>query len=194
MRKTLLYSFAPFGNLKVNPAAQIAQEIQKHTNNCEFLVLPVTFNCQKELLSAFIAMKPERIIGIGVAPGSAQVQIECFALNEIWARIPDNQGDQPQYQPILPDGPKAYRTTMDIENILGHLQSQQIPCCPSFHAGMYVCNYSYYWTLHLCHMHNLQGLFIHVPLSPEEVIRQKINQPSFSPKEIAQALSKSLFL
>jgi len=193
MSKTLLYSFAPFGGLKINPAAQIAQEIQKNTNNCEYLELPVTFQCQKELLSAFIATKPDRIIGIGVAAGSTQVQIECYALNEIWARIPDNQGNQPCFQPILTDGPTAYRTSMDIEGILHCLQTQQIPCSPSFHAGMYVCNFSYYWTLHLCHMHSLQGLFIHVPLSPEEVIHQKLNQPSFSPKAIAQALSISLF-
>jgi pyroglutamyl-peptidase len=193
MSKTLLYSFAPFGHLKVNPAAQIAQGIQDHKEDCHVLLLPVTFQCQKELLSAFVTMKPNRIIGIGVAPGSMQVQIECYALNEIWARIPDNLGDQPYFKPILSEGPKAYRTTMDVDGILRDLQNQQIPSCPSFHAGMYVCNYSYYWTLHLCHMHNLQGLFIHVPLSPEEVVRQKINQPSFSSKDIVQALSKSLF-
>ncbi|MDD4028120.1 MAG: pyroglutamyl-peptidase I [Caldisericia bacterium] len=193
MSNTLVYSFAPFGNLQVNPAAEIATKIQSNQNHCSLCILPVTFGCQKELLSAFLETKPDRIIGFGVAAGIPNVHVECYALNEIHARIPDNEGNQPSLVPILQQGPSAYRTHMDVEKIVTDLHTLHIPAALSFHAGLYVCNYSYYWTLHLCHLHQIQGLFIHVPLSPEEAIRQTSSQSSFPTSMIAEALTHSLF-
>jgi pyroglutamyl-peptidase len=193
MSKTVLYSFAPFGNLQSNPGAEIASKIHASQSQCSLCILPVTFRCQKELLASFLETKPDRIIGFGVAAGIPNVHVECYALNEVHARIPDNEGNQPSLVPILPHEPSAYRTSMDVEKIVTDLQANAIPAALSFHAGLYVCNYSYYWTLHLCRLHQLEGLFIHVPLSPKEAIRQKSAQSSFPPSMIAEALSHTLF-
>jgi pyroglutamyl-peptidase len=189
MGQSILYSFDPFDTLKTNPAAEVAKLVKENNTEVTLLILPVTFDCGKILKETINSVNPDLIIGIGVAAGYNCVNLECYALNEIYARIPDNNGNKPLLKKISKDGNDAYRTSVDVNMAMGCFKEAVVPARLSFHAGMYVCNYSYYNALEYASKNKGKALFIHVPLSPEEVISQEMNKPSLPTRDIANAVS-----
>ena len=189
MEQLILYSFEPFDTLKTNPAAEVAKLVKENNKQVMLLILPVTFDCGKILKETIDRVKPNVVIGIGVAAGYSCVNLECYALNEIYARIPDNNGNKPLLKKISKDGNDAYRTSFDVNMAIECFKEANVPVRLSFHAGMYVCNYSYYYALEYSSKNNTKSLFIHVPLSPEEVISQEMNKPSLPTRDIANAVS-----
>ncbi len=91
-----------------------------------------------------------------------------MAINLDDARIPDNAGAQPIDQPITPDGPPAYFSTLPIKAIVAALRAKNIPASVSNTAGTFVCNRIFYDLMQtLSADPSIRGGFIHVPCTPE---------------------------
>ncbi len=93
---------------------------------------------------------------------------------------------------ISRDADLAYESDVDVMVFVNNLQEKGIPAEVSFHAGTYVCNYQYFNCLKYVLGKKIKSLFIHVPASPEEVIRLNLNLPSFPAALIADAIFQVL--
>jgi hypothetical protein len=63
--------------------------------------------------------------------------------------IPDNDGSQPAGEPVVEGGPAAYFATLPIKAILVAWREAGLPGYVSNTAGTYVCNQTFYHSLHL---------------------------------------------
>lgn len=108
---------------------------------------------------------------IGQAPRRDQLQLERFAQNLDDFTCADNGGYQPRGDPILPNGPLAYRSTLPRqEQLIERWRAQGIAAGFSNHAGNYLCNHALYQALHLQALGecDVRSAFLHIPLLPEQ--------------------------
>lgn len=138
---------------------------------------------EKDLSSGFDA-----ILHLGQAPGTSRVHMEAIALNV--AGMTEAVGDF--FGPLVPDGPVAYRTKFPLADWNLELRSAGIPCSVSFHAGTYLCNALMY----LSHRwHQVRSLpcsigFVHLPLTPEQVLHSRRDLPSMPREQSADAIGR----
>ena len=103
---------------------------------------------------------------MGEAP-IARIHLEHYALNMNHARMVDNEGKQPKFEKIDPQGPDILNTLLPLEKLGSYLEKHNIPFSDSFHAGTYVCNDYFYRTIR-AGIQTPYG-FIHVPTDPERL-------------------------
>jgi len=77
---------------------------------------------------------------VGQAGGRVELSIEKVAINVKDYRIPDNEGNQIRYAPVVEGGPDAYFATIPVEKIADSLVEKVIPASVSYTAGTYCCN------------------------------------------------------
>jgi len=182
--KILLSGFETFGDNAVNPSQQLMELLPEKTGKdlfLEKLILPVDHEgAPKMILEAIHGINPDGIIAFGLAAGRARISLERAALNLMDFQIPDNAGTIISDQPVIPDGPAAYFTTLPIRSILLRLIEANIPAEISLSAGSYLCNQIFYTMLHEITIHHL-GIpagFVHLPASPEAVAKGQKPMPS----------------
>ena len=111
-RTLLLTGFEPFGDEVVNPSWTLAESLQGHAVEgwrVEALCLPCTFaGAARDLGAALRRHRPAAVLCLGLAAGRHELGLERVAINLVDARIPDNAGEQPVDQPVVPDGPAAH--------------------------------------------------------------------------------------
>ena len=83
------------------------------------------------------------------------------AVNLMDARIPDNDGFQPVDEPVIPNAPAAYFSTLPVKAMVEAMQRVGVPARLSDTAGTYVCNALMYAMLH--QTKDVPCGFIHVP-------------------------------
>lgn len=177
MKPVLLTGFEPFGGDRDNPSQGIVERL----DGCSIggitvigRVLPCVFYQAPRVLEGHILEhSPGLVICLGVAGGRSEITPERVAINVDDARIPDNAGQQPANQPIVPGGPVGYWSSLPICQIVTALRAQQFPASISDSAGTFVCNHTFYT---LCHRSSqyasvTQRGFIHVPNPVEETSR-----------------------
>ncbi|MEL6108352.1 MAG: pyroglutamyl-peptidase I [Planctomycetota bacterium] len=110
-------------------------------------------------------------IHVGQSPGSSVVRLESVGLNL-----------RANGEPLVGDGPMAYRSTVDLDCCLQKLTASGIPSQLSHHAGTYLCNATLYLSHHLCMQMGrpTHSLFMHLPLTPAQVARAQETMPSMS--------------
>lgn len=189
--KVLLTGFDPFGGEKVNPSLEVVQavpfSVQKHS--VSWIEVPTEFRRAVDVVLKQVEKeKPDVVICVGQAGGRKEISLERVAINLSDARIPDNFGDQPLDQPIVPDGPTAYFTKLPVKAIREHLVRQSIPAVVSYSAGTYVCNCLMYGVLHAIDTKypEMLGGFIHVPFLPEQV--RGTDRPSMPKEDMIKAI------
>ena len=108
-------------------------------------------------------------------------------------RIPDNKGNQPIDEMIVPDGPAAYFSTLPIKRIVMRLMAAGIPAQVSNSAGTFVCNHVFYGLMDFMKKEGKgrRGGFIHVPYLPKQAARLK-NEPSMSLEMIVEGLTLAI--
>ena len=94
---------------------------------------------------------------------------------------------QPQDEPVVPDGPAAYFSSLPLRPLLAALQEAEIPASISNTAGLYVCNAVFYEAARL----KAQGKvrlagFIHVPYLPGQAAEK--DAPSLPLDRMVRAL------
>jgi pyroglutamyl-peptidase len=85
-----------------------------------------------------------------------------------------------QFQPLVPGGPAAYRSSLPLAEWAGQIRQLGIPCQVSYHAGTYLCNALLYLTHHIAQQQSLKtrAAFIHLPLAPQQVLSERSDTPS----------------
>ena len=126
---------------------------------------PVDFDAVRQRLTEDLQQRFDFAIHLGQAPGHAAIAVETVALN-----LAQPRGGVAS--PIVPAAPLAYRTRLPTAEWVHGLRGQGIPAELSFHAGTYVCNATFFWSLHLAETQGLatQAVFLHIPLDMPQIL------------------------
>lgn len=195
--KILVTGFDPFGGETVNPAYEAVKLLPDTIAGAEIIKLeiPTVFSKSGPAVEAGIqAHDPDVVLNVGQAGGRACVTIERVGINLAEARIPDNAGEQPVDEPLQPDGPAAYFTTLPIKAMVQNVRDHGLPCHISYTAGTYVCNCVMYNVLHMAATKypKIRAGFIHVPFASEQVVDKAVTMASASLESIAKALEYAI--
>ena len=183
--KILLTGFEPFGGSPLNPSEQVVKALQigpPPVKELETLILPVDGGRAPGMLKAALAEhQPDAVICLGEA-GRSAISLERAALNLLDYCVPDNSGVTITDQPIRPDGPAAYFSTLPLRPIQSALLAAGIPCELSLTAGAYLCNQVFYTLMDTLAFSGRQvpAGFIHLPSLLEQVALRGLSQPSMA--------------
>ena len=193
MKRLLITGFAPFGGDKVNPSWQAVSALPETVGQWELVKkeLPVTFRgAPKALFEAMDDCEPDAVLMIGVAASRGMVTPERQGFNEIVARIPDNEGNRPQNEQVVPGGPEVLYSTLPVEDMTEAISALGIPARLSDSAGRYVCNTLLYAALYRVEQADdpIPAAFIHVPATPE----MGLDVPTLTLDKIVTALTAAI--
>lgn len=189
MKKILFTGFEPFGADSVNPSWEAVALLPGKVGNVQIAKrrMPVEYDTVAPLLEhAIEEERPDAVLCVGQAGGRAKVTPEFVAINLKDASVPDNAGALFAGEPICPDGPAAYFATVPVKSMAAAMKAAGVPASVSYTAGAYVCNNIMYHLLHLLARRypGVQGGFIHIPFSCEQVLERSGDTPSL-PLELA---------
>ena len=169
--KTLLVTgFMPFGGDAVNPSWEAVNALPETIGAYRLskLLLPVEFGRAAALaIETAEAVHADAVLCVGLAAGRSCITPEVIGINLRDARIPDNAGFAPQDEPVEPNGPAAYFSTLNVRRMTEAIRSSGIPAALSYTAGTYVCNDLLYALLHRFHGTDTRVAFVHVPALSE---------------------------
>ncbi|MBQ1820965.1 MAG: pyroglutamyl-peptidase I [Clostridia bacterium] len=169
--KTLLITgFEPFGTETRNPSWEAVSALPERVGirTLYKCLLPVEFGRAADLLAEAIdRIRPEAVLCVGLAAGRTAVTPEAIGVNVRDASIPDNAGVQPIGEPVVPDGPAAYFSTLPVRRMTEAIQNAGIPAKLSYTAGTYVCNDLLYTLLHRLSGTGIRAAFVHIPLEKD---------------------------
>ena len=182
--RLLLTGFEPFNHSSTNPSMQAVLRlagcppagIELYT-----VILPVEHRRgPQELLRAIEAAGPEAVVCLGEA-GWEGLSIERVAVNLIDDTIPDNAGEQWVDQPVAPEGPAAYFTTLPARAMQQAILEAGVPVELSLTAGAFLCNQVAYTLMHYLATRGgseiIPAGFIHLPQLPEQAAALKLAHP-----------------
>ena len=195
MKRLLITGFAPFGGDKVNPSWQAVSALPETVGGWELVKreLPVTFRgAPQALFAAMDEAEPDAVLMIGLAGSRGAVTPERQGFNEIVARIPDNEGYQPQNEPVIPGGPEVLYSTLPVEDMTEAILAVGVPTRLSESAGRFVCNTLLYAALYRLEQSDdpVPAAFIHVPATPELAAGKDL--PTLTLDEIVTALKAAI--
>ncbi len=168
----LLTGFEAFGDSPINPAAQIVNLLHGEAVLSRRLIgleLPVSIQRMPALLHAAVdAHRPELVLSLGLANGRSMLALERVAVNVLDFPLPDNEGAQPVDEPVVPSAPCGYFATLPIKSILLAWADHGLPGYISNSAGTYLCNATFFHSLHLAAERGHRAGLVHVPYLPEQ--------------------------
>lgn len=123
---------------------------------------------------------------------SSMLALERVAVNVLDFPIPDNDGSQPTDDPVVQGGPAAYFSSLPIKAILTAWKEAGIPGYVSNTAGTYVCNQTFYASMHLSKERGYRAGVIHVPYLPEQAAEVGDGAPSMSLELMVRAAEVAL--
>ncbi len=187
--KVLVTGFDPFGGEKVNPAWEVARALPARVGGAEVVRVQVPTSYRRgpaAVAEAVRAEAPDLVLCLGQAGGRTAVTPEFVGINWRRAAAPDNDGDQPAGERILPEGPDAYFSTLPVQAMADAMCAAGVPASVSYTAGTFVCNDVLYELLHLlaAEFPGARGGFTHVPFLPEQAA-QKGGRVASVPLELA---------
>ena len=187
MKKLLITGFEPFDGESVNPSWEAVAQLPAQVGDFSLtkLCLPVVFGKAARIAGEKAEeMGADAILCIGQAGGREWVTPEFVGINLRHGPIPDNEGNQPEDEPILPGGDKAYFSTLPVREIAASLAAAGIPARVSYTAGAYVCNDLHYTLLARFEGTGTKVGFLHVPYSTEQD-----KTPAMTPEQILKAVT-----
>lgn len=175
MPRILLTGFEPFAGADDNPSARLVAAFSELPSSpvleLTSAVLPVSVERLPHLLHTLLdSVRPDVVLGLGEARGSAVIRVERVAVNLLDFRTSDNDGRVVRDSPIIPGGPPAYFTTLPAGELLAAIADAGVSCAPSLSAGAYLCNQMMYLALHWAAV-QARGPrvgFLHVPSLPTQ--------------------------
>lgn len=165
MPPILLTAFEPFGGAAMNASLEAARLLAATDTRIALVALPVARGEAEQIaLRALADTRPVLFVSLGEAKRPS-VTLEKAALNWDDFRIPDNAGNQPRDEAIVPDGPAAYFATLPAASIAAALQGKTpLPVTVSLSAGSFLCNHVAYCVSHALARDPLCPYgFVHVP-------------------------------
>jgi pyroglutamyl-peptidase len=178
MKSVLITAFEPYDRWPINASWEALVALTRELPERPRVVTrryPVDFEMTRLKLQDDLAADFDYAIHLGQAPGSARIHLEALAINVAGhsSQLPDD------FQPLAAGGPAAYRTNLPVTAWAGKLRTAGIPVQVSHHAGTYLCNAIFYLSQHLAAEQKLktQSVFIHLPLTPEQVLSERNDVP-----------------
>ena len=192
MKKLLITGFDPFGGESLNPSWEAVRLLPDTIGQWQLtrLMLPTVFGeAAAAVLAAAEKLQPDAVVCIGQAGGRSGITPEVVGINLREARIPDNAGQQPINQPVIPGAPAAYFATLPVRSMVAAMQEEGIACALSYTAGAFVCNDVLYTLLNRFDGSGVQAGFVHVPFLPEQA---KEGQPSMPLADMVRGLAAAI--
>lgn len=189
MKKLLITGFDPFGGETINPSWEAVKLLPEFVGEYEVhkMEIPTIFGlAAKTVLDKAAEVRPDVILCVGQAGGRSGVTPERIGINIRSARIPDNAGNQPVEQTIVPDGPDGIFSTVPVAKMAQAIQDAGLLGAVSNTAGAFVCNDTLYLLLHHYAGTDVRVGFIHVPYLPQQ------GTPNMPLEQIVQALTAAI--
>ncbi|MDP8023964.1 MAG: hypothetical protein RAK20_05810, partial [Conexivisphaerales archaeon] len=166
-KNVLITGFEPFLDYKINPTQEIARVLDgKEINGLRYSgrVLPVDYSRLEEKLMKFIQeVRPDLIIGTGLAAGRAKISLEKIAINYKFSLENDNSGKRAVGERIDNSMEDGIFSLINVEELFQILNSVNIPAEISLSAGSYLCNYAMFVIIREAKKLNIKGGFVHFP-------------------------------
>jgi pyroglutamyl-peptidase len=174
--RALVTGFEGFAG-KINPSGLIAKSLDGVTFGELTVVgreLPEDFTTLPKIMHDLVReTKPDILISTGW-DFISKLKIEKVALNvqnsEFGDKVvPDNKGNSPMGEEVIPKAPLGLRSTLPAEKIAKEMDAIKIPVYLSYNAGTHCCNtvmYSGIYYSQKAKPGSLSG-FIHIPPTPE---------------------------
>ena len=171
--KALVTGFEPFGGASVNASLEAVRALPPRVGSLDVRIasLPTSYARALGALEAAIdESAPQIVLCVGEAGDRAALCVERVAVNLQDARIPDNDGAQPEDTPVIAGGPAAYLATLPVRAAVAALRAAELPAEVSMSAGTFVCNHVFYGLMHLAALRGQPFLagFLHVPCLPRQ--------------------------
>lgn len=191
--RVLVTGFTPFGGETLNPAYEAVKMLPEIIAGADLIrmEIPTVFGKAGDVLEEGIQKySPDIVVCVGQAGGASSIMVEKVAINYVYARIPDNEGHQPQDQSIRADGPAAYFASVPVTAMVSAVKALGIPAAVSYSAGTFVCNDIFYSLMYLIERNypQMKGGFIHVPYFPEQTAQKSGQVPSMAMEITAEGL------
>lgn len=163
----LLSFFEPFGGAEFNASSLVAEvEPRLPAGSIKLVTLPVSFRRSWSMLESHLRANQDysAVIAFGEANGRTKVSVERIAINWQEASLADNDGFQPNGEPLIAGSPDGIITSLPIGKLQRALQGKTpIEVEVSNTAGTYVCNGLMYHLLNWARPQNIPAGFVHVP-------------------------------
>ena len=162
----LITCFEPFGGREVNMSREAVLALPEKAGGRRLykLCLPVVFGAAAAQAAAEARrLGASDILCVGEAGDRKALTPELVALNLRYARIPDNLGQSPLDEPVVPGGPNALFSTLPARQMAAAMAEAGLAAELSYSAGAYVCNDLFYGLLHRFQGGEKRCGFIHVP-------------------------------
>ena len=189
MKKLLITGFDPFGGESINPSWEAVKLLPEAIGEFEVhrMEIPTVVGVAAQIvLDKASQISPDVILCVGQAGGRSAVTPERIGINIRSARIPDNAGNQPVEELIIPDGPDGIFSTVPVAKMAQAIQDAGLPGAVSNTAGAFVCNDTLYLLLHHYAGTTVRVGFIHVPFLPQQ------GSPNMELEQIVQALTAAI--
>lgn len=182
MTRILLTAFEPYDRWTENSSWLALVELTRWFESRSELVTrryPVDLQTASDRLRKDLLDHYDYAIHLGQSPGSSVLKIESTGLN---LRTDGN--------PLIEGAPAAYVTSLPLNHLRDSLLSKRIPAEVSNHAGTYLCNSVLYLSQHFSSHLSLptRSVFLHLPLTPEQVAATGSAMPSASTAMMAAAI------
>lgn len=189
MKTVLVTAFEPYDRWTTNASWDALVALTRELPTAPRVVTrryPVDFAKTKAKLQEDLAANYDFVLHLGQSPGSSRIHLEAVGLN-----VAGETGQSPdEFQTLVPKGPAAYRTALPLGAWATKIRAAGIPVQVSYHAGTYLCNAILYLAHHIAAEQKLktQAAFIHLPLTPAQVLNERHDVPNMSTAMCAEAL------
>lgn len=164
-KRLLLTGYGAFHTHNNNPSLDVVRYFENNFRDSFSLttkILPVEFDRIKEEIDALYENSFDFVIHLGLAASRNKVTPELIALN--WLYSPDRKDNKGRLQASgiqLEEsrGELAIKSEFPVEALGDYLERHGVPTKVSAHAGTYICNSTFYYSL----LKNPQAEFIHIP-------------------------------
>jgi pyroglutamyl-peptidase len=163
--RLLVTGFGPFPGIPNNPSAVAARRLGASLRwrrlgiDVRVAVLSTTYAAlERELLPAIREHEPDALLMIGVAGRAREVRVETRGLNRVSLLSPDAAKVRPDRLTLAPGGLARTTTTRPLRQVTT-LRRHGFRARASIHAGLYLCNASYFTALG----GTAPALFVHIP-------------------------------
>lgn len=165
MTKILLTAFEPYDRWSENSSWLTLIELTKWLDTPSTVVTrryPVDLQGASDRLQKDLREGFDYAIHLGQSPGSPLIKLESTGLNL-----------RTDHQPLVPGGPAAYRSPLELLRLHDRLVGEGIPAQVSNHARVYLCNAVLYLSQYFSERMGIptRSMFIHLPLAPHQVAR-----------------------